>query len=112
MLFAMGIQNSLVTKVSNSIVRTTHLTGLFTDLGIELSQLFFYKDNEQRRLLRRSIGLRLGIIFFFFLGCILGGVAYLSFQLKTLYLAALVVSVALVYDNFVIAVYKFRKRFK
>jgi uncharacterized membrane protein YoaK (UPF0700 family) len=112
MLFAMGIQNSLVSKVSNSIVRTTHLTGLFTDLGIELSQLFFYKDNEQRSMLRRSIGLRLGIIFFFFLGCILGGVAYMSFQLKTLYLAALVVSVALVYDNFVIAVYKFRKRFK
>lgn len=41
LLFAMGIQNSLVTKVSSSVVRTTHLTGLFTDLGIELSQLFF-----------------------------------------------------------------------
>ena len=35
MLFAMGIQNSLVTKISQSTVRTTHLTGLFTDLGIE-----------------------------------------------------------------------------
>jgi uncharacterized membrane protein YoaK (UPF0700 family) len=112
MLFAMGIQNSLVSKVSNSIVRTTHLTGLFTDLGIELSQLFFYKDPEHRSLLLHSISLRLSIIFFFFLGCILGGVAYMSFQLKTLYLAALVVSVALVYDNFVIAVYRFRKRFK
>ena len=43
LLFAMGIQNSLVTKVSKSIVRTTHLTGLFTDLVIELSKLFFYK---------------------------------------------------------------------
>src|SRR5690606_17512654 len=31
-LFAMGLQNSLVTKISNAIVRTTHLTGLFTDL--------------------------------------------------------------------------------
>lgn len=112
MLFAMGIQNSLVSKVSNSIVRTTHLTGLFTDLGIELSQLFFYKNPDQRSMLLRSIGLRLGIILFFFLGCILGGVAYMTFQLKTLYVAAFVVSVALVYDNFVIAVYKFRKRFK
>lgn len=44
MLFAMGIQNSLVTNISKSTVRTTHLTGLFTDLGIELSQLFFYKN--------------------------------------------------------------------
>ena len=44
LLFVMGIQNSLVTKVSVSVVRTTHLTGLFTDLGIELSQLFFYRQ--------------------------------------------------------------------
>jgi len=43
LLFSMGVQNSLVTQISNSTVRTTHLTGLFTDLGIELSQLFFYK---------------------------------------------------------------------
>ena len=39
-MFAMGLQNALVTKISNATVRTTHLTGLFTDLGIELSQLF------------------------------------------------------------------------
>ncbi len=43
LLFAMGLQNSFVTKISNAIVRTTHLTGLFTDLGIDLSQLFFPK---------------------------------------------------------------------
>lgn len=41
MLFAMGLQNSFVAKISNAVVRTTHLTGLFTDLGIDLSQLFF-----------------------------------------------------------------------
>ena len=40
LLFAMGLQNSLVSKISNSAVRTTHLTGLFTDLGIELSAVF------------------------------------------------------------------------
>jgi uncharacterized membrane protein YoaK (UPF0700 family) len=44
LLFAMGLQNSLVTKISNAVVRTTHLTGLFTDLGIEVSQLLFYKE--------------------------------------------------------------------
>jgi uncharacterized membrane protein YoaK (UPF0700 family) len=43
LLFAMGAQNSLVTRVSQSVVRTTHLTGIFTDLGIELSKMFFQK---------------------------------------------------------------------
>ena len=46
LLFAMGLQNSLVTTISNATVRTTHLTGLFTDLGIEISQLFFYKQKN------------------------------------------------------------------
>ena len=76
LLFAMGLQNSLVTKISNSIVRTTHLTGLFTDLGIELSQLFFYKSIEQKTKLKTSIILRLTIILFFFAGGVLSGLFY------------------------------------
>lgn len=68
LLFTMGLQNALVTKVSNSLVRTTHLTGLFTDLGIELSQLFFYRKTEQFKQLSKSINLKLAIIICFFLG--------------------------------------------
>jgi uncharacterized membrane protein YoaK (UPF0700 family) len=48
LLFAMGLQNALVTKVSQSVVRTTHLTGLFTDLGIEISQLLFYREIAEK----------------------------------------------------------------
>jgi uncharacterized membrane protein YoaK (UPF0700 family) len=88
LLFAMGLQNSLVTKISNSVVRTTHLTGLFTDLGIELSQLFFYKKEEQKQKLLSSIRLRLTIISYFFLGGIAGGVFYSSIELKCLIIAA------------------------
>src|SRR5580692_147018 len=36
--FAMGMQNSLVTRLSGSVVRTTHLTGVVTDLGIEMAR--------------------------------------------------------------------------
>ena len=53
LLFAMGLQNSLVTKASQSVVRTTHLTGLFTDLGIELSQLFFYRKTIEALQLKK-----------------------------------------------------------
>jgi uncharacterized membrane protein YoaK (UPF0700 family) len=37
---AMGMQNSLVTRLSGAVVRTTHLTGVFTDLGIEGARWF------------------------------------------------------------------------
>ncbi|MBP9187863.1 MAG: DUF1275 domain-containing protein, partial [Bacteroidia bacterium] len=73
LLFAMGLQNSLVTRISDAIVRTTHLTGLFTDLGIELSQLFFYKSEAQKAKLLTTIKLRMRIIAFFFMGGIFGG---------------------------------------
>lgn len=66
LLFAMGLQNSFVTKISNAVVRTTHLTGLFTDLGIELSQLFFPKLYTNRTQLKSNIKLRIYIISFFF----------------------------------------------
>lgn len=98
LLFAMGIQNSLVTKISQSTVRTTHLTGLFTDLGIELSQLFFYKKQEERKILKTSIYLRLSIISFFFLGCFMGGFIYGFLALKTLFIAVFFLFVALYYD--------------
>jgi uncharacterized membrane protein YoaK (UPF0700 family) len=34
----MGLQNSLVTRLSGAVVRTTHLTGVVTDLGIEAAR--------------------------------------------------------------------------
>ncbi len=34
----MGIQNGLVTRLSGAVVRTTHLTGVVTDLGIEAAR--------------------------------------------------------------------------
>ena len=98
MLFAMGIQNSLVTKISQSTVRTTHLTGLFTDMGIELSQLFFYNKPEEKKKLKTNIYLRLSIIIFFFFGCISGGFLFNVLEMKTLFVAATFLLFALLYD--------------
>lgn len=99
LLFAMGLQNSLVTTISNATVRTTHLTGLFTDLGIELSQLFFYKLEEQKHKLHSSIKLRLTIISFFFLGGLIGGILFTAIHLYVLAFAATLLLIGLVYDN-------------
>jgi uncharacterized membrane protein YoaK (UPF0700 family) len=37
--FAMGLQNAMVTKLSGARIRTTHLTGVTTDIGIEAVRL-------------------------------------------------------------------------
>ncbi|HWY10079.1 MAG TPA: YoaK family protein [Bacteroidia bacterium] len=99
LLFAMGLQNSLVTTISSAAVRTTHLTGLFTDLGIELSQLFFYKHKEQKDKLLSSIKLRLTIISFFFIGGVMGGVFYSSLGLYVLTIAGGILILGIIVDN-------------
>jgi uncharacterized membrane protein YoaK (UPF0700 family) len=98
LLFGMGLQNALVTKISNAVVRTTHLTGLFTDLGIELAQLFFYKQPDLRQKLFSSIQLRGTIISCFFVGGIVSGLFYSKMQLKVLIIAVAVLIFGLIYD--------------
>lgn len=99
LLFSMGLQNSLVTQISNSVVRTTHLTGLFTDLGIELSQLFFYKSEEQKQKLASSIRLRVTIISFFFIGGVAGGIFYSKISIHSLLIGAGALFAGMIYDE-------------
>lgn len=68
-----GLQNGTITLVSRSVVRTTHLTGVTTDLGIGLVRVM------NRDLLRGKIDdewkanfMRIGIITFFTLGSTAG----------------------------------------
>lgn len=99
LLFAMGLQNSLVTRISGAVVRTTHLTGLFTDLGIEIAQLLFHKVKEQRDKLISTIKLRLRIIAYFFTGGIVGGVFYTYLELYVLIIPATMLIIGLLYDT-------------
>jgi uncharacterized membrane protein YoaK (UPF0700 family) len=105
LLFAMGLQNSLVTVISNATVRTTHLTGLFTDLGIEISQLFFYKEKEQKQKLNASIKLRLTIIGSFFLGGVLGGVFYTVINMYVLAIAGSILLLGILFDSIKLRIY-------
>ncbi|WP_281323455.1 YoaK family protein [Flavobacterium aestivum] len=112
LLFAMGLQNALVTRISQSVVRTTHLTGLFTDLGIELSQLFFYKEKPQQIILNKSIYLKLIIIISFFFGGFIGGFCYNYFGLEALLLPAGLLLTVLWYDHLLFRYYNLKRKLR
>src|SRR5690606_39230462 len=112
LLFAMGLQNALVTKVSQSVVRTTHLTVLFTDLGIEISQYITFKSRTEQKRIRRSIQLKLIIILCFFLGGIIGGFLYIHFKLATLLFPVLLLLFALWYDKILFRYYYLRRKYR
>lgn len=111
LLFAMGLQNALVTRVSKSVVRTTHLTGLFTDLGIELSELFFHRSKAHRRALKHSVFLKLAIISSFFTGSLLGGYGYVYFGLQALLMAVGLLVFALWYDRLLSRYHVLKRKF-
>ncbi len=112
LLFAMGVQNSFVTKISNAIVRTTHLTGLFTDLGIEISQLFFAKQHPHQKKIISTIKLRLYIIGFFFIGGLIGGFLFTIIAFNTLIFAALILMLGLLFDHLRFKMIKFQRKHK
>ena len=114
LLFAMGLQNAFVTKISNAVVRTTHLTGLFTDLGIDLSLLFFAKQELHKQKLKANIKLRIYIILSFFAGGVIAGIFYSTFDLRlnTLFFWALILLLSLFYDDFRFQFIKAKRKFK
>jgi uncharacterized membrane protein YoaK (UPF0700 family) len=97
LLFAMGLQNSLVSIVSGSVVRTTHLTGTFTDLGIELAQVI-QKQTEEHPALKARIKLRLVIIFFFMCGALAGACIFRYVKFQAFYVPAFILFYSLVAD--------------
>jgi uncharacterized membrane protein YoaK (UPF0700 family) len=78
--FLMGLQNAIVTHISEARVRTTHISGMATDVGIRLARLIALSHGkgtaeEQARTMAR-LRLHAGTIGSFLLGGILGVLLY------------------------------------
>lgn len=92
---ASGLQNALVTTYSGAIIRTTHLTGVFTDLGVFIGHALRGLKQDRRR-----IWLYLTIISGFLLGGIIGTLAFAAWSYNALWLPVALTSVtAFVYGN-------------
>jgi uncharacterized membrane protein YoaK (UPF0700 family) len=79
--FIMGLQNAVITKLSHAEIRTTHLTGIVTDIGIELGKLFYRNapgPPSHLRVLANRDRLRVLtlLVVFFFLGGLTGAVGF------------------------------------
>ena len=77
--FIMGLQNALITKLSNAEIRTTHITGIVTDIGIELGKLV-YRDGLPQATTGNANGYRLALLSvqlgFFFAGGVAGALGF------------------------------------
>lgn len=77
--FSSGLQNGAITTSSGSTIRTTHLSGITTDLGLGLVRIFRHGfDHPKVRSDVRASMVRGGTIASFVLGSFIGGWLYLK----------------------------------
>ena len=69
--FTMGLQNALITKISRAEIRTTHVTGIVTDIGIELGKALSGAQANAAKL--RLLG---GLLLAFACGGFVGALAF------------------------------------
>ena len=77
--YIMGLQNAVITKISNAEIRTTHVTGLVTDIGIELGKLMYYNRSPlpvKVAANRRKLHMHLTLVGAFFTGGVLGALGF------------------------------------
>ncbi|MBX3268888.1 MAG: DUF1275 domain-containing protein [Sandaracinaceae bacterium] len=97
LLFGMGLQNSLVATVSGGVVKTTHLTGLMTDLGMELSGFVQGKTRTDRSLAFK-LKLHLIILGTYMGGGILGGLLFMEVGFMAFFAGSGLLTLILAYD--------------
>ena len=79
--FIMGLQNATVTKMSSSQIRTTHMTGVVTDLGIELGKMLYWNrtgtaPESQVRANQARLRLFAGLLGMFLVGGVAGAAGF------------------------------------
>ena len=79
--FIMGMHNTVVTKLSGGLLRTTHMTGTATDIGIELAKASYYNRSHSHkvrdiRVNRRKLRILSLILVSFFLGGVVGALGF------------------------------------
>jgi len=74
--FTMGLQNALITKVSRSEIRTTHVTGIVTDLGIEIGRALYGMGDTRVAINTTKLRLLGGLLLAFAVGGVAGAWAF------------------------------------
>lgn len=97
LLLAMGLQNGLTASISNSTVKTTHLTGLFTELSVTIAMFTKSKFRKSTDLLNKA-KLLTTIFLSYLIGGIIAGLIFLEIGFKVFFAIGLVLVGVVLYD--------------
>lgn len=111
MLFATGLQNGLTASISNFSVKTTHLTGTTTDLGILVSMFTQKKYRKNGELIGRA-KLLMSIMVAYVLGAVFSGLTYYYLEFRVFYVISICLMIVIGYDAYKIHVRHFNTKYR
>ena len=109
-IFAMGLQNSMVSTISGGLIKSSHLTGLFTDLGGDVSE-WLHPASKKKEIVKHRIYIRLTVLAFYFLGGLAGGYFFNEYGFVIFYFIPLILLTILYYDLSPVALHKLVRLF-
>jgi uncharacterized membrane protein YoaK (UPF0700 family) len=109
-IFSMGLQNSLVSTISGGLIKSSHLTGLFTDLGGDIAE-WVHPSAQKTEIVRNKIYVRFTVLGFYLLGGIIGGYFFNLYEFAIFYCVPVILLTILYYDVSELALHKLTRRF-
>lgn len=84
--YIMGLQNAIITDISQYALRSTHITGTVTDIGIELGKAFYWNRASRKdptiqpvQANKKKFKLLLEVTILFFVGGLVGAYGFKTF---------------------------------
>lgn len=111
MLFATGLQNGLTASISNFLVKTTHLTGTTTDLGILTSMFTQKKFRKNPELIARA-KLLWSVMLCYVAGAVFSGLTYYYLEFRVFYVISVCLLVVIGYDWYKIHLRHFNTNYR
>jgi len=93
-IFAMGLQTGLVSIVSGGLIKSTSLASLFTDLGSEVAEYYYFGTKKSKEI-RNRIFVRLTVLAFYFFGGLAGGYYFNQYEFGVFYVVPVILVIVL-----------------
>jgi len=96
-LFSMGLQNGMVSVISGGLVKSSHLTGLITDMGAETAE-YIHPTSNQPSAIKNKLYIRVTILSFYLLGGLFGAYCFYLYKFGVFYTVPVILLSILAYD--------------
>ncbi|MBL7829005.1 MAG: DUF1275 family protein, partial [Saprospiraceae bacterium] len=96
-LFAIGIQNAMVSLTTSSLIKASQMTGVVNELGVDIAEIF-HSEGEKRKLIQREALLRLIVMSSFLLGAMFSVAIFPQVSTRIYLFPAFIIASTIVFD--------------